>query len=101
VQTADFDADGDVDGADFLTWQRGLGVTSGATRAMGNADGDADVDAADLTIWKQQFGPTSSAAANLSSVSAIPEPSAAAIAVGAVAGMAGGALSLRRRRSQR
>jgi hypothetical protein len=100
-QTADFDSDGDIDGADFLTWQRGLGVTSGATRAMGNADGDADVDAADLTIWKQQFGPTSSAAANLSNVSAIPEPSAAAIAVGAVAGMAGGALSLRRRRSQR
>ena len=24
--TADFDEDGDVDGADFLTWQRGLGI---------------------------------------------------------------------------
>lgn len=53
---ADFDADSDVDGADFLAWQRGLGSTGdAATRANGNADADADVDATDLAIWMQNF----------------------------------------------
>jgi hypothetical protein len=60
---SDFDADGDVDGADFLTWQRGLGITMNATTAQGDADlTDAlDVDAADLALWTEEFagGPTS------------------------------------------
>jgi hypothetical protein len=54
---ADFNSDGDVDGSDFLTWQRGLGVgSSSATQASGNADGDQDVDASDLAVWRTQFG---------------------------------------------
>jgi len=58
--SADFDNDGDADGADFLRWQRGLGTSgAGATMAVGNADGDADVDAADLAIWRSEFGDTS------------------------------------------
>lgn len=52
--SADFDGDGDVDGGDFLTWQRGLG--SGTTKAQGDADGDSDVDADDLGILKGQLG---------------------------------------------
>jgi hypothetical protein len=54
---ADFDSDSDVDGADFLAWQRGLGSTdAAATRANGNADNDVDVDAADLAVWRASFG---------------------------------------------
>ena len=69
VDDADFDGDNDVDGADFLIWQRGLGV--GATNAAGNADGDADVDAADLAIWKTQFGTGVPA---VGAIGAVPEP---------------------------
>jgi hypothetical protein len=55
--SADFDDDDDVDGSDFLAWQRGLGLTgAAATRANGNADGDGDVDGDDLAAWKAQFG---------------------------------------------
>ncbi len=32
---ADFDDDGDVDGADFLRWQRGVGINSGAHERAG------------------------------------------------------------------
>jgi hypothetical protein len=71
---ADFDADGDVDGDDFLAWQRGLGATGTATRAQGDADGDQDVDAVDLDAWRSQFGPGAGA-------SAVPEPAAAGLVV--------------------
>jgi hypothetical protein len=81
--SADFDSDGDVDGADFQAWQRGLGTTgAGATRAVGNADGDSDVDAADLAIWKAQFA--------LPPLSAVPEPAGLCLMVLAVAGLARG-----------
>jgi hypothetical protein len=57
---ADFDQDGDVDGGDFLRWQRNVGRTSGATQAQGSADGDGDVDRFDLDEWQQDFGSAAS-----------------------------------------
>jgi hypothetical protein len=57
---ADFDVDGDVDGADFLTWQRGLGTYVTATRAAGDADLDGNVLADDLAAWRGGFGTAAS-----------------------------------------
>ncbi len=54
--SADFDGDDDVDGIDFLAWQRGFGTTVGATRPDGNSDDDEDVDASDLAAWRVSFG---------------------------------------------
>ena len=53
--SADFDADGDVDGDDFLTWQAGFGsqVPPGTS---GDADGDGTVDGDDFLVWQTQFG---------------------------------------------
>jgi hypothetical protein len=42
----DFDNDSDMDGNDFLLWQRGTG----------DADGDGDTDGADLSAWRQGYG---------------------------------------------
>jgi hypothetical protein len=82
---ADFDSDGDVDGADFLAWQRNVGNNSGtAQKSQGDATMDGNVTAADMTVWRQQFGPAANVAAH-----AIPEPAslllvgAAALGVGA------------------
>jgi hypothetical protein len=66
----DSDEDDDVDGADFLAWQRGVGTPSGATRAMGDADGDQDVDAEDLALWKDNFGNPAAAPSTASSATA-------------------------------
>jgi len=54
---ADFDNDGDTDGADFLAWQRGFGTAApNAAPADGDADGDQDVDGEDLDAWQSLFG---------------------------------------------
>jgi hypothetical protein len=52
---ADFDGDGNVDGRDFLTWQRGFGAAN-ATPAQGDANGNGIVDGDDLTVWQDQYG---------------------------------------------
>jgi hypothetical protein len=86
--TGDFDADGDVDGADFLIWQQGLGLMGTAARIDGDANGDTNVDGADLEVWRSKF-----AAAAMPAASSIPEPASAitmALAIGA-------AMALRRK----
>jgi hypothetical protein len=71
----DFDADGDVDGADFTVWQTNFPKGSGATLAQGDADGDGDVDGADFVVWQTNFpfAPGSGAAP-------VPEPAAGFVA---------------------
>ncbi|MBA3481661.1 MAG: esterase-like activity of phytase family protein [Pirellulales bacterium] len=69
IPSADFNADGGVDGTDFLHWQRGLGQTVGATHAEGDADRDGDVDADDLTQWKADFAAPGEIAGAI-----VPEP---------------------------
>lgn len=75
---ADFDEDGDVDGADFLAWQRGFGITSGAFLADGDANGDGDVDENDLFSWESQYG---TFAPPLFATAILPEPGSLSIIV--------------------
>jgi hypothetical protein len=73
----DYDGDMDVDGHDFLAWQRALG--SPANPAGSGADGDASgtVGGGDLPVWRNNFG-TVYAAAAAASVAAEPESTSAA-----------------------
>lgn len=52
---ADFDEDGDVDGADFGRWQAGYPTSSNATHGDGDADGDGDVDGFDYGIYQANY----------------------------------------------
>jgi hypothetical protein len=61
----DFDHDGDVDGRDFLIWQRG--------------GSPAPLSSADLATWKSNYGYGALAAVN-----SVPEPSSALIAWGMI-----------------
>lgn len=83
--TADFDADGDVDGADLLSWQRNLGATGSDLPADGNNDGV--VDAADLELWRQNFAPAGDASTAASQ--STPEPSSAALFAAALCALGG------------
>ena len=90
LDSADFDFDHDVDGADFLAWQRGNGITAGATSNDGDANSDMAVNATDFNLWKTQFGQPVGAAA-------VPEPSGATMAALALAWMARGMVQRSRR----
>ncbi|TWU28155.1 beta strand repeat-containing protein [Bythopirellula polymerisocia] len=59
--TGDFDGDGDVDGRDFLVWQRG-----------GSPNG---INSGDLAVWQAQYGNPPLAAAS----AVVPEPGAGII----------------------
>ena len=84
---ADFDNDLDVDGTDFLIWQRNLGAI--APNTPGDADGSGAVNATDLVIWKGKFG-------TAPSFTAIPEPAGGCIML-----MVGATIAARRRATRR
>jgi len=78
---ADFNLDGYVDDADWEVWHAGLGMSSGATRASGDADQDGDVDGFDFLTWQRlrgQFIPIPAAVP-------VPEPAAACLAMASIA----------------
>ncbi|WP_168204985.1 PEP-CTERM sorting domain-containing protein [Bythopirellula goksoeyrii] len=90
IEDGDFDAiyngdqyvfDGDVDGSDFLTWQRNFGFGDGqhATRRHGDANGDRTVEGADLALWRTNYG--TGAGALVGIVVAVPEPSSLVLLV--------------------
>lgn len=90
--TADFDFDGDVDGRDFLIWQRNLGI--GDEPGEGDATDDMLVNEFDLAAWQSEYGAMS--ASPVVSIAAIPEPATLLLAL---AGL--GALALRRQQDCR
>jgi hypothetical protein len=62
----DFDGDNDVDGADFLIWQRNLGRVN-AGQNQGDANHDGVVNGADLTQIKINFGTAAGSVVNAGS----------------------------------
>jgi hypothetical protein len=63
------DLDGDVDGGDFLNWQRGQSPNNGS--------------AADLAVWQEHFGEDGSTATS----AAVPEPATSALLMFAAVGI--------------
>jgi hypothetical protein len=81
VEDADFDGDGDVDGRDFLIWQRGFGLTEQEDNSLGDANGDGDINEADLVIWQTQYV----VPGELTTQTVVPEPGSLVILAGIMA----------------
>jgi parallel beta-helix repeat protein len=75
---ADFNGDGQVNGADLGVWRNGFGATGGASPSQGNADGDSDVDGADFLAWQRERG------AGGTGTSSVPEPGGSLLAVATI-----------------
>jgi pectin methylesterase-like acyl-CoA thioesterase len=75
--SADFDGDGDVDGRDFIVWQRGFGLGDQNDNSLGDANLDGDINELDLAVWQEQFGDSTP------ELAAVPEPGSLVI-VGAL-----------------
>jgi len=69
-QPGDFDLDGDVDGADFLKWQRG--------------ESPSPLSASDLTVWRMHFGEAGGG------IYSVPEPRTGAALLVALAALSRG-----------
>lgn len=77
--TGDFDNDFDVDGADFLAWQRSVGS---GTPLPNGVPPDA-VDEADLAAWRSAYGALGASTASQHAAVPVPEPAGAvALAIG-------------------
>lgn len=75
---ADFDMDGDVDGADLVTLLNSYGLNAG-----GDADGNGQTDGADFLLWQRQVTATAPLAAS------VPEPASLSLLVIAVVAAVG------------
>ncbi len=79
LEMVDFNADGYVDGADFLVWQRGVGMLN-PTHADGDADGNGFVDGDDLNYWRTYID-SYNLPPTTPTVGAVPEPASAVLAL--------------------
>ncbi len=66
----DYDLDEDVDGADFLVWQRELGF-SVDNYAASDGNGNGIVDGGDYVVWRNNFG---AIGASSNAILMVPEP---------------------------
>ena len=52
---ANFNGDGQVNGADLEIWQAGFGLTNQSNHSAGDANGDGVVDGADFLVWQHSL----------------------------------------------
>jgi beta-glucanase (GH16 family) len=74
---ADANADGSVNGLDFLAWQQGLGRDDATSVADGDFNYDGLVDHSDLNVWDTQYGGVPVTSSSFS----VPEPTCLAFLV--------------------
>lgn len=70
VLVGDYNQDGRVDGADYVTWRAALGQTGSGLAADGNAD--EIVNELDYGIWRSHFG--GGVGASVGGAAVVPEP---------------------------
>jgi len=68
----DYNANGKVDAADYVTWRDMSGQAGAGLAADGNADGFVNQD--DYLFWRTHFGNTAGSGSGASASAAVPEP---------------------------
>ena len=84
LPTADFNGDGQVNGADLTTWLANFGLASGAAVSQGDGNRDGTVDGTDFLVWQRQLG---SFTPVVSADAFVPEPATSMLVIIAAAGL--------------
>jgi hypothetical protein len=81
--SGDYNGNGTVDAADYVVWRKTLNqsVSPAGSGADGNASGTIDAD--DYNFWRTRFG-TVVSGSSIGSGAGVPEPTTAAILLGAL-----------------
>jgi len=82
LTTADFGRDTRVDAEDLAVWKTGFGTLSAAFRVQGDATGNGAIAGDDFLAWQRLY---SDSFAPLHAASAVPEPTAIALMLTALA----------------
>jgi hypothetical protein len=85
---ADFNEDGTIDAADYVTWQKHFGAFGGDLHQQGDANEDGVVDDLDYDEWAATFGDTPGAGAG-GGGGAVPEPTTVAMLMLGLAALVG------------
>lgn len=80
IYSADFNLDGNVDGADLAQWHGDFGEPGNGDS---DADNDGDSDGVDFLAWQQQFG----SVPIMPAAGSVPEPTSVAMLVPVTAGL--------------
>lgn len=80
ASSADYNDDGQVDGADFLLWQRTLGQTVTASTGA-DGSGNGVIDRLDLAVWTSHYSQTAVVPAGQPASTAVPEPASMMAAI--------------------
>jgi hypothetical protein len=75
----DYNGNGVVDAADYVVWRRTFGQSVVVPGSGADGDKSGDIGPADYDIWRTHFG--TAAPAMSGSISAVPEPYAASLAI--------------------
>ena len=76
----DYNADGNVDNADYAVWRTTFGASTGSPPADGNGNGV--VDAADYVVWRNNLGASVFDGAGAASGAAVPELTTVTYSIG-------------------
>jgi hypothetical protein len=77
---ADFNADTNIDGRDYVIWRKNSGIPSGATLEQGDANGDGAVDDTDYDYWRSQFNVIAGAGSGASTANNVAQQNPATTA---------------------
>jgi hypothetical protein len=75
----DYDADGDIDAADYALWRSSYGLTVQFPGMGADGNNNGIVDTADYVVWRERFGSGQSSGAG--AVNLVPEPASLCLAL--------------------
>lgn len=80
INRGDYNANGVVDSADYVTWRKTLSQTANPIGSGADGNNSGAIDLGDHTVWRSRFGNAVAAGTGAGTSAGIPEPATIALA---------------------